>query len=309
MNKVEQISPLVSIIIPTFNREKLIKETLESVASQTYANWECVIVDDGSTDKTVTVVKEFIKNDNRFTFYALEHKGVSYARNHALSKILGEFIQFLDSDDLLHKNKISESLKALAKEELNHKIVISNFMMFRDTLQNMEPPFCKLTPNVFTFEKVLYDWDFQFNIPIHCGLFHKSNFVNFQFQSELGAKEDWIMWLKIFKNNPEVIFIDLPLAYYRYHDKNMTKDFVHMKSNFFYSFSILKTMVSESDFEAFLIFLIEKYYQQSSENALVLKKYKHSNSYKTGNRIRKIISKLHLLGLSKWILMKVGNTQ
>lgn len=305
MNKVEQISPLVSIIIPTFNRENLIKETLESVLSQSYFNWECIIVDDGSIDKTVEVIIEFIKNDSRFILYTLEHRGVSYARNYALSKISGEFIQFLDSDDLLHENKIKDSLDVLPTSQLSHKIVISNFMMFRGTVKNLEPPFCKLIPEQFTFKKVLYDWDFQFNIPIHCGFFHKSNFENFKFQSELGAKEDWIMWLRIFKNNPEIIFVDQPLAYYRYHDKNMTKDFAHMKSNFFYSFPILKTMLSESDFEAFLIFLVEKYYQQSRVNGLELKKYKHSNSYKAGKRIRKIFSKLHLIGLSRWILEKV----
>lgn len=301
---MEQSAPLVSIIIPTFNRENLIKETLESVLSQSYFNWECIIVDDGSIDKTVEVIKEVIKNDNRFVIYNLEHKGVSYARNHALSKAKGEFIQFLDSDDLLDKDKLQKSLNALQiKDDLNHKIIISNFKMFRD-IRNLESPFCKLTPAEFTFEKVLYDWDFQFNIPIHCGFFHKSNFENFQFQSELGAKEDWIMWLRIFKNSQEVIFIDLPLAYYRYHDKNMTKDFVHMKSNFFYSFPVLKTILSEKDFEAFLIFLIEKFYQQSRDNRLELKKYKHSGSYKLGNKIKKILSKLYLLGLGKWILKK-----
>jgi len=305
MNTVEQFAPLVSIIIPTFNREKLIKETLESVLLQSYSKWECIIVDDGSTDNTVSIIKEFTKNDDRFSVYTLEHRGVSYARNHALSKKSGEFIQFLDSDDLLHENKIKDSLAVLTTSQLNHKIIISNFMMFRGTLQNLDQPFCKLTPAEFTFKKVLYDWDFKFNIPIHCGFFHKSNFEDFQFQSELGAKEDWIMWLRIFQKNPEVIFIDLPLAYYRYHDKNMTKDFAHMKNNFFYSFSILKTMLSESDFEAFLIFLIEKYYQQSRVNALELKKYKHSNSYKAGKTIRKILFKLHLLGLSKWLLAKV----
>ncbi|PBJ13850.1 glycosyltransferase family 2 protein [Flavobacterium sp. ACN6] len=305
MNRREQISPLVSIIIPTFNRENLIKETLQSIVSQTYTNWECIIVDDGSTDNTVLIVKEFIKDDARFLFYSLEHKGVSFARNHALSKISGEFIQFLDSDDILHEDKLKESLETLAGKEVKSKIVISNFMMFRGDLKNIEAPFCKLSPTLFTFEKVLYDWDFEFNIPIHCGFFHKSNFENFRFQSELGAKEDWIMWLKIFKNKPQVHFLDLPLAYYRYHEKNMTKDFAHMKSNFFYSFPILKSILLEEDFEKFLIFLIEKYYQQSREKTLEVKKYKNSGSYKLGYKIKKILLNLHLLSFGNWMLKKV----
>ncbi len=113
------------------------------------------------------------------------------------------------------------------------------------------------------------------------------------------------MWLKIFKNNPDVIFLDLPLAYYRYHEKNMTKDFVHMKSNFFYSFPILKALLTENDFEKFLIFLIEKYYQQSRERGIEVKKYKNSGSYRLGNKVRKILINLHLLSFGNWILKKV----
>lgn len=305
MNITVKKSPLVSIIIPTFNREDLIKETLLSIKKQSYSNWECIIVDDGSSDNTEAVIKEFIKDDSRFLFYSLEHQGVSFARNHALSKVSGEFIQFLDSDDLLHENKIKDSLEILQNEKADYKIVISNFMMFKGDLSTIQEPFCKLSPAEFTFEKVLYNWDFEFNIPIHCGFFHKSNFENFKFQSELGAKEDWIMWLKIFKNNSKVFFLDRSLAYYRYHEKNMTKDFAHMKSNFFYSFPILKTIVSEEEFEKFLIFLIEKYYQQSREKGLEVKKYKNSGSYKLGSKIKRILLKMHLLSFGNWILKKV----
>ncbi|KAF2342022.1 glycosyltransferase family 2 protein [Flavobacterium tistrianum] len=304
MNIHYQNTALISIVIPTFNRESLIIETLQSIEMQTYSNWECIIVDDGSSDKTVDIVKEFVKKDSRFLLYCLEHKGVSFARNHALSKISGEFIQFLDSDDLLHEKKLEESLDIIAGEERNNKIVISNFMMFRGNLKNVEPPFCKLSLEEFTFEKVLFDWDFEFNIPIHCGFFHRSIFKDFKFSTELGAKEDWIMWLKIFKKNPEVVFLDRFLAYYRYHEKNMTKDFVHMKSNFFYSFPILKSLLTEDEFENFLIFLIEKYYQQSREKGIEVKKYKNSGSYKLGNKIKNILASLHLLSLGNWILKK-----
>ncbi|QLC67497.1 glycosyltransferase [Flavobacterium sp. LPB0248] len=297
--------PLISIVIPTFNRENLIKETLQSIIIQTYSNWECIIVDDGSSDKTVDVVKEFIKKDSRFSLYCLGHKGVSSARNYALSKISGEFIQFLDSDDLLDENKFVKSLEIITDQELNNKVVISNFMMFRGNLKIIEGPFCKLSLSKFTFEKVLYDWDFEFNIPIHCGFFHKSIFKDFKFSAELGAKEDWVMWLKIFKNNPDVIFLDLPLAYYRYHEKNMTKDFIHMKSNFFYSFPILKTLLADNDFEKFLIFLIEKYYQQSRERGIEVKKYKNSGSYRLGYKVKNILVNLHLLSFANWILKKV----
>jgi glycosyltransferase involved in cell wall biosynthesis len=97
-------SPLVSIIIPTFNRAHLIMETLDSLVAQTYINWECIVVDDGSTDDSEFVINEFVKKDNRFRYYnrpVEKVKGASSCRNFGLSIANGEYVVFLDSDDLL----------------------------------------------------------------------------------------------------------------------------------------------------------------------------------------------------------------
>lgn len=105
--------PLVSIILPTYNRAHLIGETLESIFAQTYQNWECIVVDDGSTDYTEELMEFFCEKDNRFQFYhrpAFRKNGASGCRNFSLEKSKGELIQFLDSDDLLAKNKLEEQL-------------------------------------------------------------------------------------------------------------------------------------------------------------------------------------------------------
>lgn len=294
------MQPLVSIIIPTYNRGHLIDETLDSVLAQTYPNWECIIVDDGSTDNTDTLVADYIAKDNRFQFFKLNHKGVSFARNYGLKKISGAYIQFLDSDDLIHEDKIKIALDdIIEKGGDNNDFVISNFMMFRESVDQLSPPFCQLNENVFSFSKVLYNWDFEFNIPIHCGFFHKRVFENFRFSETLGAKEDWIMWLCLFRNKPKIRFIDLPLAYYRYHTSNMTKNATHMKSNFFNSLPVVREMIPNEDYEMYLHFLIDKFYQQSKENALEIKKYKHSNSYKLGYKAKLFLQKIYLLKLCK----------
>ena len=96
--------PLVSIIIPTYNRVKIIGDTLVSIVNQTYLNWECIIVDDGSTDTTVDYINDYSKSDKRFNVYVRpkeRRKGPSSCRNFGLEKAKGEFIIFLDSDDLL----------------------------------------------------------------------------------------------------------------------------------------------------------------------------------------------------------------
>jgi glycosyltransferase involved in cell wall biosynthesis len=105
---------LVSIIIPTYNREHLIGETLDSVLGQTYANWECIVVDDGSNDNTEEIINSYSEKDKRFKFYhrpTTGKKGASACRNYGLQKAKGELIQFLDSDDFLAKNKLEEQLK------------------------------------------------------------------------------------------------------------------------------------------------------------------------------------------------------
>lgn len=96
--------PLVSIIIPSFNRQNLIGETLDSVLAQTYQNWECIVVDDGSTDNTIEVVDFYASRDSRIKCYQRdrEPKGGSVCRNIGLNISEGEYIIFLDSDDLLH---------------------------------------------------------------------------------------------------------------------------------------------------------------------------------------------------------------
>lgn len=101
------MQPLVSIIIPTYNRAHLISETLDSVLAQTYTNWECIIVDDGSNDNTEAVIEEYVNKDPRFRFYhrPVSHKqGASGSRNYGFKMSKGDFIQWFDSDDVMNNS-------------------------------------------------------------------------------------------------------------------------------------------------------------------------------------------------------------
>lgn len=96
-------SKLISIIVPSFNRAHLIADTLNSVFSQTYQKWECIIVDDGSSDNTIDIINSFIEKDSRFSFIKRNRfpKGAPTCRNIGLDFSNGEFIIYLDSDDIL----------------------------------------------------------------------------------------------------------------------------------------------------------------------------------------------------------------
>lgn len=104
---------LVSIIIPCYNYGWLISETLDSVLAQTYSKWECIVVDDGSTDTTRSVVEAYQHRDKRFRYLHQPNKGISGARNHGLREAKGKYYQFLDADDLLAPQKLETQVATL----------------------------------------------------------------------------------------------------------------------------------------------------------------------------------------------------
>src|SRR5260221_9109636 len=91
----------VSVIIPVYNGSRFIIDALNSVKGQTHRQLECIVVDDGSTDNTADIVKEWIISDNRFIYLFQNNKGLSGARNKGLDHAKGNYIQFLDADDIL----------------------------------------------------------------------------------------------------------------------------------------------------------------------------------------------------------------
>jgi len=104
--------PLVSIIVPTYNLSKCLRVTIDSALSQTYANWEMIITDDGSTDDTVEIIKEYIAKDSRFRLNRFEKNTgqAAKARNASMKLAKGEFLAFLDGDDLWTENKLETQL-------------------------------------------------------------------------------------------------------------------------------------------------------------------------------------------------------
>lgn len=94
-------SDLISIIIPVYNTEKYLKKCIESIIGQTHKNLQIIIVNDGSTDNSDLLIKELMKTDKRIEYIKIDNHGVSYARNCGLKKVNGEFIMFIDSDDVI----------------------------------------------------------------------------------------------------------------------------------------------------------------------------------------------------------------
>jgi glycosyltransferase involved in cell wall biosynthesis len=107
--------PLVSIIVPCYNYGHLLGETLSSIEVQSYSNWECIIVDNGSTDNTRQVAEEWANRDKRFTYLYIHYSTTSIARNTGVNASSGDFIQFVDSDDQIASKKIQNQVEIFTK--------------------------------------------------------------------------------------------------------------------------------------------------------------------------------------------------
>lgn len=127
---------LVSIIMPTYNSEKYIEETIESIVKQTYTNWELLICDDCSTDSTQQIIGKMKNEDDRIQFQKLKmNSGAAMARNQSLKKAKGRYIAFIDSDDLWNKNKLMRQIRFM--EENSYSITATEYNKIDENSNNL----------------------------------------------------------------------------------------------------------------------------------------------------------------------------
>lgn len=130
---------MISIIIPIYNRAHLIEETIKSIKAQTYTDWECILVDDNSTDNTVQIIKDIIKKDKRFYIYNRPNtlpKGANSCRNYGFELSKGKYIQFFDSDDIMLQECLKNRVINLEKENLDFVVFGINNIVGEKILKN-----------------------------------------------------------------------------------------------------------------------------------------------------------------------------
>ncbi|WP_282147585.1 glycosyltransferase family 2 protein [Algibacter lectus] len=216
---------MISIIIPIYNRQHLIEETLNSIKAQTYANWECIIVDDGSTDNTYNITNNLIKGDNRFQLYnrPLDFaKGPSGCRNFAVTKMSGNYIQFFDSDDVMHPNHLQLKIEAIK----THDFVICQLQEFTgafDTnlFSSAKQPYIKPSKNVFE--------DFTtgtFPMLMVAPLWKASSLKPYlPIREDLHILEDHELYARALSQNKTYAIINTPLIFYRVDSSSSTNNF------------------------------------------------------------------------------------
>ena len=205
--------PLVSIIIPTYNRAHLIGETLDSVLAQTYTNWECIVVDDGSTDQTDKVMEAYCKKDKRFQYHHRpkdRQKGGNAARNYGFELSKGEYVKFLDSDDLLHLDNLKIKMELIAQH--GSDVVISkhtNLIEDLSVTQVWTPIFYK--NHSFDIDFILLRNTIITTDP----LIKKEAMAEVVFDETLRRFQDHEFFIRLFRQKLNICYIENLLFYHR----------------------------------------------------------------------------------------------
>ncbi|OUL63023.1 glycosyltransferase family A protein [Flavobacterium sp. AJR] len=196
--------PIVSIIVPCYNQAQYLNEALQSVLDQTYENWECIIISDGSLDNTQEIAENWVKKDKRFRYYYQQNAGVSSARNLGIRNSIGEYILPLDGDDKIAQNYIQQAIKAFENDE-SLKLVYCKAEKFGDETGNWN-----LAP--FSLKALALD-----NMIFCSAVYRKRDWelVRGYDDNMQEGLEDWEFWIAFLKNGGNVLCLDITGFYYR----------------------------------------------------------------------------------------------
>lgn len=212
-------SPLVSIIVPCYKQAEYLPDTLESVLSQTYDNWECLVIDDGSPDNTGEIASLYCLKDSRFRYLRTENRGLASARNTGIKNTTGEYILPLDSDDIIGSQYLQKAIEYY-NEHPNCKLVYCRARLFGT--MNRE----------WDLEEYSYDSILWHNIIFCSAIFKRKDYLMTQGYNPnmIFGCEDWDFWLSLLERNDKVHRLDDVLFFYRIKEQSMSKSMtIHTK--------------------------------------------------------------------------------
>ncbi|WP_392436990.1 glycosyltransferase family 2 protein [Cruoricaptor ignavus] len=267
------MQPKVSIIVPCYNQEDYIRETLQSVLDQTYQNWECLVTDDGSQDNSAAVIKSFSEKDDRIKYFYQENAGVSAARNNGLRNANGKYLLMLDGDDVLNPRGVEEAVKEFEKDpEL--------LVVFSDTTsfgEGIEPKSSNSAPQ-FGLKDLLLT-----NRLFISSMFQRKDAEGVFYDEPLGQPgQDWDFWIRLFTKNRDrssnVKKIDYQIFKYRKHGKSAhdagKKDAARRKRSGILIFENHKDVIYEYYPNYFQVLSKMLFYEQKLEKIYSSKPYK-----------------------------------
>jgi glycosyltransferase involved in cell wall biosynthesis len=213
------INPEISIIIPTFNRAHLINETLQSIIDQTYSGWECIVVDDGSTDDTEELFKDIVEKENRIKFFKRpfhKKKGANACRNIGLDNAKGNYIVLFDSDDFMTEDHLQVKVDSIKKHNVDYVITKTK------NSNNQNYP-----PHYYNFDKVTLNSN---NYILHkinwltLDIIVKKNVISgIRFNENLQSGQEYNFFSKLVTKSNSYYFMNREVSLRRIHENSIRK--------------------------------------------------------------------------------------
>lgn len=204
---------LVSIIVPVYNAEKFLKSALDSIKMQSYRNLEVLLINDGSTDDSGSICDSYAKSDKRIKVFHIDNHGVSYARNIGLQEATGQYITFVDSDDILNINMVEELVNGIEKYRCECiiggcKYIYNNFL---DNCNVRKIKNYKILKKQECLERLCY-----MNSPFDCievtavwgKLYSKKILQGIKFKEDMSIGEDFVFNFEVLSRVSEALYVD-----------------------------------------------------------------------------------------------------
>lgn len=227
-------SPLVSVIIPLYNRVTLVEETVFSVLQQTYTNFELIIVDDDSNDGSLALVKSLAEKDVRIIVYSRPKelpRGANSCRNYGLKKSKGDYVKWLDSDDLLMPNALSLQVENIEESDAD----VSLCRTIRFSKVNKDEQLLNEWGNILS-EATIHNYIY-FNFQWHTcsALWNSSYFNNHKniWDNDLMNSQEWLFHLEVLMKGLRIAKVDTFLCKARVHQGSMSND-INKRGKYYY---------------------------------------------------------------------------
>ena len=228
--------PIVSIVIPTYDRAQVLSRAVDSVVAQTWEDWELILIDDGSTDATAELAEHYAERlGPRFIYRQQENQGCCHARNHGINIAQGEYVAFLDSDDAWAPTKLQRQLELFRLcpdlglvfsdytcVDLNGRVILSAFDHFSPIVRSI--PTTEVAPNLHKCHGLILDYLLRrYFIATIIGLVRKSTLgQDIRFNERPSYAHEWLFFLQVV-NRAAAGFVDEPLAVHYFTPGSITR--------------------------------------------------------------------------------------
>ncbi len=232
----------VSIIVPIFNLEKYVEKCFHNIQQQTYKNWELIFINDGSTDNSLKICKICQAKDRRIKIISTENYGVSHARNIGIKNATGEFIMFMDGDDLIEPNTIECLVNKIEVSKAD--MCIAKYFYKNDDIEIST----LINSDINDSKEIMkYHLTFEFVSSLCFGIYKSKIIKKIQLNEKVKNYEDWEFMTKIIYNSKKIVFIDKAFYHYISRPGSASKSKVdENKLSAFYAIENIKRLLKDS---------------------------------------------------------------